>query len=62
MSDIPKLGSEFFANAILWPPKEERDKREAVRGSPPIVQQVMVDVLNLKPPGTRTNPTPEKQK
>jgi hypothetical protein len=28
-SDIPELGPDFFANAVLWRPKEEGHKREA---------------------------------
>jgi hypothetical protein len=31
-SDSPELGPDFFANAILWRPREERDEREGDSG------------------------------
>jgi hypothetical protein len=43
-SDIPELGPDFFANAILWQPKEERNKRES--RSVPEKQQTQKGVRN----------------
>jgi hypothetical protein len=33
-SDIPELGPGFFKNAILWRPREERNKRKAGAHTP----------------------------
>jgi hypothetical protein len=49
-SDIPELGPDFFANAILWRPKEERNKREGDARIPPLFREVTADVLKVKPP------------
>jgi hypothetical protein len=47
-SDIPELGSDFFANAILWRPRAERDEREADPPHPASSKEVMADVPKVK--------------
>jgi hypothetical protein len=49
-SDIPKLGPDFFANAILWRPREERNKREGDAHIPPSFREVTADVVRVKTP------------
>jgi hypothetical protein len=49
-SDIPELGPDFFANAILWRPRAERDEREADPIVSALFKEVMADVLKVKPP------------
>ena len=52
-SDIPELGPDFFKNAILWRPREERNKREADPHIAMSFKQVMADVLKVKTPERR---------
>jgi hypothetical protein len=49
-SDIPELGPDFFANAILWRPQEERNKRGADAHIPPPSRGMTADVLKVKSP------------
>lgn len=49
-SDSPELGPDFFANAILWRPREERNKREGDVHIPPPFREVIADLLKVKPP------------
>jgi hypothetical protein len=61
-SDIPKLGPDFFANAILWRPSEERNKREGEAHIPPPLREVIADVLKAKPPEKRVPKLRKKEK
>ena len=48
-SDIPELGLDFFANAMIWRPRAARDERE---GDPDVAvpsKKVIADVLKVKP-------------
>jgi len=60
-SDAPKLGPDFFANAILWRPREERNKREGDGHIPLPFKEVIADVLKVKPRGKPRRP-PQKRK
>ena len=46
-SDIPELGLDFFANAMIWRPRAARDERE---GDPDVAvpsKKVIADVLKV---------------
>ncbi len=61
-SDIPELGLDFFANAILWRPRAARDEREADHDVPVPFKKVMADVLKVKPPGKAKKKTAGKSR
>jgi hypothetical protein len=56
-SDIPELGPDFFANAILWRPRAERDEPEADPDASVPPRKMIADVLKAKP-----EPKPPKKK
>jgi hypothetical protein len=56
-SDIPKLGPDFFKNAILWRPRAERDERDADPDVSVPSKKVMADAPDAKP-----EPEPPKKK
>jgi hypothetical protein len=49
-SDVPKLGPDFLANAILWRPREERNKREGGAHIPLPFKEVIADTFKVKTP------------
>jgi hypothetical protein len=49
-SDIPELGLDFFANAILWRPRAASDEREADPDVAVPSKKVISDVLKVKAP------------
>jgi len=61
-SDIPELGPDFFANAIIWRPREERNKRELDAHIPPPFGEVTADLFKVKPTRTQEQNQPRKQK
>jgi hypothetical protein len=61
-SDIPELGPDSFKNAVLWRPRAERNKREADAHVPLPLQELIADVLKVKPPEkSKAKPNEEKQ-
>jgi hypothetical protein len=59
-SDIPELGPDFFANAILWRPRGERNKRGADPAYPPVFREGLADALIVKRP-RKEEPTQPRQ-
>jgi len=52
-SDIPELGPDFFANAMVWRPQEERNKCGADAHIPRPPWGTKADVVKVKSPRKR---------
>jgi hypothetical protein len=61
-SDIPELGADFFKNAILWQPREERNERQTDAHIPPRFREATTDVFKVKLPYKEKLDQPRKQK
>ena len=60
-SDIPELGPDFFANAILWRPQKECNKRGAAANIPRPSREMTADMVKVKSP-QRTKKTNRRKK